>query len=181
MSPKNIRGKSKGGTVSQMIWGCFIGDKLSPIVFINGTVNTDIYIDLLANTFISFVDVLAADGITDIVFQQDNAPPHVAKRTTEFLENTMREHRFSVMEWPPNSPDMNPIEHLWAHLKLELHRRYPDTKYLRGSSDAVRLELCRRLMEVWWQIGEGVLQNLLESMPHRVHALIKAGGWYTEY
>ena len=36
-------------------------------------------------------------------------------------------------------------------------------------------------MEVWWQIDEGVLRDWIDSMPHRVRALIKAGGWYTEY
>lgn len=180
-APKNIQGKSKAGGVSQMIWGCFVGDKLGPIAFVNGTVNTQVYIDILENTFLSFVDALRADGITDILFQQDNARPHVSKKTTEFLENAAREHGFSIIKWPPNSPDMSPIEHLWACLKLELHRRYPDTKYLQGSPDTVRRTLCERLMEIWWDIGEEILNSLIDSMPRRVHALIAAGGWYTEY
>src|SRR5579859_8086306 len=71
------------------------------------------------------------------------------------------------MVWPPNSPDMNPIEHLWAHLKLELHRRYPDTKYLRGSPDTIRWTLRARLTEVWWDIGEGVLRGLIDSIECR--------------
>ena len=110
--PKNIQGKLKCGTVSQTIWRCFVGNKLGPIAFINGTENSQVYIDILGNTFLSFVDTLSADGIIDIVFQQNNARPHIAKITTKFLKNAAREHGFSVMEWPPNSPDMNPIEHV---------------------------------------------------------------------
>jgi len=121
-APKNIQGKSKGGNVSQMIWGCFVSDKLGPIAFIDGTINTQVHIDVLADIFLPFIDALSADGITDIVFQQDNATPHTAKRMQRSLENWAREHGFSVMEWLPNSPDMNPIEHVWARLKLELHR-----------------------------------------------------------
>ena len=58
------------------------------------------------------------------------------------------------MNWPPCSPDLNPIENLWAVLKLELHRRYPDTKYLHGSPDAIKAVLKERLYEVWWDIGK---------------------------
>ena len=78
--PENIQGKSKGGDVSQLIWGCFVGKNLGPIAFIDGTVNTQVYIDILADVFLPFIDALNADDITDIVFQQDNAHPHVAKK-----------------------------------------------------------------------------------------------------
>jgi len=147
-APKNIRGREKGGRLFQMIWGCFVGTKLGPIAFIEGTVNTDVYIMLLHDTLIPFIDVIIADGTTDIVFQQDNAFSHVSKKTRAWFDTAMSEHGFVWMEWPPNSPDMNPIENLWAWLKTELHRRYPDTKTLHGSPDAIKRTLRERLMEV---------------------------------
>lgn len=76
---------------------------------------------------------------------------------------------------------MNPIENLWAHLKLELYRRYPDTKYLSGSPAIIRQTLKRRLLKVWWDIGENYLKELVESMPQRVRALRKAKVSYTGY
>ena len=84
------------------------------------------------------------------------------------------------MEWPPNSPDMNPIEHIWAHVKREFHRRYP-TLSLKGSPEYIKSTLHQRLQEVWWDIGVDVLHSVIESMPERVKALRRAGGWYTEF
>ena len=73
------------------------------------------------------------------------------------------------------------IENLWAHLKLELHRRYPDIVTLCGSPAYIRQRIIERVHEVWWAIGEDVMERLIDSMPHRVQALIKARGWYTKY
>ena len=180
-APKNIRGKIRDGGISQMIWGCFISNKLDPIVFIDGTVNQYVYMDILREQLPSFLDALRADGFMNIVFQQDNARPHAAKKTQNLLQQLAEQYGFSVMDFPPNSPDMNLIEQLWAHLKLELHRRYPDTALLRGSSDTIRKQLIPRLLEIWWSIGEEILERLIQSMPDRVEALLRAKGWYTEY
>jgi len=178
---RNIRGKTRDGRVSQMIWGCFMSNKIGSIALIDGIVKSNVYITVLTNKLVSFIDALNADGITDIVFQQDNASSHVSKKTHEFLTNTASQHGFAVMDWPPNSPNMNPIENLYAHLKLELHRRYPDTSTLRGSPATIKQALADRLTEAWWDIGEGVLDPLIESMPQLVAALITAKGWYTHY
>src|SRR5947207_632617 len=68
-APKNIQGKIKYGGVSQMIWGCFMGDKLGPIVFINGMVNAEIYINVLTSSLLPFIDTLNANDPSNIVFQ----------------------------------------------------------------------------------------------------------------
>jgi transposase len=179
---RNIRPTVKhGGGVSQMIWACFISDKLGPIVFIEGMVNQDTYQRVLKEHLIPFLDALKADEEVDLEFQQDNARPHTAKRTKKLLQELAEKNGLKIMEWPPNSPDLNPIEHLWVKLKLELFRRYPDTISLKGSSYTVRAVLQQRLHEIWWNIGEDVLKRQIESMPHRVKEVLTARGWYTSY
>ena len=180
-APENVRGRTKYGNLSQMVWGSFCGTKLGPIVFIEGMINSDVYISVLEQHLLPYIDALRGEDTTNIVFQQDNARPHASKKTHKWLEDAMEKHEFVLMEWPPNSPDMNPIEHLWEHIKTELHRRYPDTKDLQGSPDVIRATLRARLAEIWWDIGEEVLDRLIKSMPNRVKALIDADGWYTEY
>src|SRR2546423_4117936 len=164
-----------------MIWGCFCSNKLGSIAFFDGIVNSDVYISVLQDELLPFIDALHTDDISGIVFQQDNAWPHTSKKTKEFLINSAMQHDFSIMEWPVNSSDMNPIEELWAYLKTELHRQYPDTQTLQGSPTAIRRILQERLLVVWWNINERILRDLIDSMPCRVQALIAAKGWYTKY
>ena len=148
-APKNIQGKRKFGGPSQMVWGCFIGNKLGPLIFIDGTVNKDSYIQLLDKNLLPFIDLLHETGIRNIVFQQDNATSHTAQATQEWLKAAAEQHGFTIMKFPTNSPDLNPIENLWGILKSKLYKRYPDTMYLKGSAIVVRRELCRWLNEIW--------------------------------
>ena len=77
--PKNIQGKQRDGGISQMIWGCFMGRQLGPIVFIDETINQDVYMALLEQNLLEYIGVLKEDGLEGFVFQQDNARPHAAK------------------------------------------------------------------------------------------------------
>jgi transposase len=179
-APQNVQGKKRDGGVSQMVWGCFLGNKLGPIAFFDGTINSDMYINVLRDNLLSFIDQQSQNH-PEIIFQQDNAPIHKSTKTSQWLEDAMKAHPFSLMDWPPNSPDMNPIEHVWPHLKAELHRQYPDTTHLPGGPEAVKRILKVRLMKVWNDIGEDLLNQLIDSMPDRVDALAKANGWYTRF
>ena len=173
--------KTKNGNLSQLIWGCFVGDKLGPIVFISDSVKQDSYIDLLRTNLEPFIEALAADGEIHLEFQQDNARPHTATKTRKFLKALVSKHGLTIMNWPANSPDLSPIENLWAHLKHELRKRYPDTGTLKGSPQTIKAILRERLHEIWWDIGEEVLRKLVESMPKRVQEVITARGWYMSH
>ena len=80
------------------------------------------------------------------------------------------------MDWPPYSPDLIPIENLWALLKKESYKVYPDLNSLEGKGDEAESKLFGILQEAWGNIREGVIDGLVQSMPRRVAALIAAEG-----
>ena len=77
------------------------------------------------------------------------------------------------MVWPAQSPDINPIEHFWVDLKKALQ------KYLKPPKRVH--ELWDRVVEEWDNISPETCQNLIENMPRRMQAVIKAKGGHTKY
>ena len=71
-----------------MIWGCFYGNKLGPIAFINGTVNSHVYISILQDKLLPFFQALRDDRATDIIFQQDNAKVYTSKLAKVWLKDS---------------------------------------------------------------------------------------------
>ena len=103
------------------------------------------------------------------IFQQDNDPKHTSKKAKKCLEDL----NMNVLEWPPQSPDLNPIEHLWDVLKRRLGSYSTPPQGVH--------ELWQRVEEEWRKISKEECLALIESMPQRIEAAIKAKGRNTKY
>ena len=170
--PKNVKPKDKSKGVSVMIWGCFMSNIRGPLTICYGHMKSVQYINILEENLVPFIETLPDELKNDVSFQQDNATIHTAHVTKGWFED----NEIMVVDWPPNSPDMNLIEHVWKALKAKLHSRFPDTYALRGGPERVQEELSRRLKVVWAELEEDIFERLILSMPARVQALYEAKG-----
>ncbi len=105
------------------------------------------------------------------------APIHTSRLAREWLA----EHGIDVMEWPPYSPDLNPIEHLWFRLKKLVYEVRPDIEQVGGDAEKVREALYEALERAWVLIEHKIMEDLVRSMEKRVKAVLAADGWYTKY
>lgn len=109
-------------------------------------------------------------------FQQDNARIHNFGGTPEWLQINGIEY----IDWPPHSPDLNPIEHVWKALKDILIQRYPSISDL-TNCEADIAKMKGWLQEAWRAIPQDLIRRLIESLPRRLRAVIRARGYYTKY
>jgi hypothetical protein len=135
---------------------------------IDGKMDAPFYVQILEDELQSSLEYWGQTP-ADVIFQQDNDPKH----TSGLAKIWFNDHGFDVMVWPANSPDLNPIEHLWDYLKRKLGEYENPPKGI--------LELWERVEEEWEKIPESVHQDLICSMPRSVEAVLKAKGGHTNY
>ena len=85
----------------------------------------------------------------------------------------LQDSRLEVIVWPPQSADLNPIEHLWHHLKTRLGDHERPASGIAEFGESIQKE--------WEAIPASVHQNLISSMPRRVQAILQAKGGCTKY
>ena len=151
---------------SVMVWGGITANEKLQLVVIPGNLNAQNYINLVLNpVVVPFVN----NPQRQIIFQQDNARPHTARATRQFLQR----NNVQTMEWPAVSPDLSPIEHLWDELNRRIRSRVVQPQHMN--------ELQAALLQEWQNIPLRVLRRLVFSMRRRCAAVINARGGHTRY
>jgi hypothetical protein len=131
-------------------------------------VNLQAYVDIIECHFLPLATALYGDA--EFILQQDNAPSH----TSAFTRQALAEHGLQLLEWPPNSPDMNCIENIWGILKRKLRSR--------GTGET-RAEVIAHAIHIWETDPDlrRACINCIQSMPARLHALYIARGGVIRY
>ena len=148
---------------SVMIWGAMSSPGLGPLCFIKLKVNAAVYQEILEHFMLPSTEKVYGDAD----FQQDLAPAHTAKITNTWFND----NGIPVLDWPANSPDLNPIENLWGMFKKKMRDTRPN--------DADELKAA--IKAPWASIIPQQCHRLIASMPRRIDAVIFAKGASTKY
>jgi hypothetical protein len=188
LNRKYVKKTFKSAQVKVMVWACFTGERLGPLIVCEeGGIGADEYEEILYDGLFSLIDdileppeepetIQVADTNT-FMFMQDNAPCHKAHEVMEFLA----ENHVPVMKWPPQSPDLNPIENMWSEFKARFHKRFLKMFNHPLKSMDARYRYGEVMQEVWYNQGMELVEALIKSMPKRCQAVIDANGGWTKY
>lgn len=168
ISERRVEATVKFGGGSLMMCGCMTAQGVGWATKIDGGLNGALYVDILDDQLLRTMRDNGLDR-RDIIFQHDNDPKHTSLLARKWLSK----HSISVLDWPAQSPDLNPIEHLWSYLKRQL------TAY--ASAPRNIDQLWQRVETQWENIPRQKCIDLIESMPRRVAAVLKARGGHTNY
>ena len=109
--------------------------------------------------------IAAAAGVTSFTWLIDNAPAHSAKSTKRFLSSSGVDY---CKGWPPNSPDLNPIENAWAWMKQKVYSKHYNSL----------AEMKRAVLATWAALPD---RNLMHSLERRKAKCLKRNGGHTGY
>lgn len=143
-----------------MVWGSFGYGGLGDLVILpqNETVTKESYYIILNEHLESSFEKSGTD-----ILQQDGAPPHTAKLIKHWLSDCGINF---ITDWPANSPDLSPIENLWAIIKARLREK--------DTSSLPKLEV--ELRRAWESLDPDHLKSLAESLPKRLKEVLKRNG-----
>ena len=167
-APVRRRRQQGGGGV--MIWPGIIGDELiGPVRVPQGVKLTSAtYRQFLKNVLEEWLEEVPLSRLK-VVFMHDNPPCHAAKATIKCLHGLGFKDEM-LMVWPPNSPDINPIENLWAIIKQRVYADGKQFSALHELWTAIKLESAA--------IPRSLVQKLTDSMTDRLFDVIRCQGGY---
>lgn len=151
---------------SVMIWGAIFYGGRSDLCFIDTMVDRWVYIKILEDYLLP---IYSKNRRKKFIFQDDGAPCHRAKAVDQWKKSQGLE----CLEWVGQSPDMNPIEHVWDFMGRELR--------ILENRPKNKKELKSALQEIWEKIPQNFIDRLILSVPRRLKTLFNVNGGHTGY
>ena len=148
-----------------MLWGCFAAGGTGALHKIDGIMRKEHYVEILKQHLKTSRRKLKLGR--KWVFQMDNDTKHTAKLVTKWI----KDNKVNFLQWPSQSPDLNPIENLWAELKRHVQARRP-------TNLAQLHQFCQ---EEWAKIPANYCEKLVEGYPKRLTQVIQFKGNGTKY
>ena len=152
------------GDGSVMVFGMFSSQGTTPLVRLQTRVNAQTYKNIVQD---HVVPIIQNSGFDRATFMQENAPCHKAKVVMSYLS----EQDFEIMDWTPQSPDLNPIKNLWKTLVVKVMEINPTNTE----------DLGVKLQEEWSKISIEDCQELMYSCSRRCASVIESKGSFTRY
>jgi transposase len=167
--PECMNPTVKHGGGSIQVWGAFSYNGVGPIYRVQGIMTGEKYRQILKTHMAPFLKKITDETGKKQIFQHDNDPKHSSKVVKAYLSNK----QLVVLQWPSQSPDMNPIEHMWRQIKSQIYARSDKASNLDDVFEIAK--------EEWKMIPTSFIQSLIKSMPNRVLACYKNHGNHTKY
>ncbi|GBL72282.1 Proclotting enzyme [Araneus ventricosus] len=149
---RNLRATVKHGVGSHFVWGCMSSFGTGNLELIVSKVNKYSYLDILKRNIRQNAQKMGISA--NFKLYQDNDPKH----TSHICRLWALYHCPMVIKTPAQSPDLNPIEHLWANIQQRLHENNITSKNI----------LKEKLIEAWRNIDPNTCKKLVNSMPSRL-------------
>ena len=158
--------KHRGGCV--VIWAGIAWYSDGPIITVNGEITASEYVDILGNQVYQMVEIFPN---INAVFQDDSLPIHTTRSFQFWFE--VHEDALQHLPWPAELPYLNIIKPLWSVVESTVRSRFPPSSSVMQPEDV--------LHEEWYNNPLETIQNLHESIPRRIQAVLQANGGLTPY
>lgn len=149
------------------VWGCFSNKGFGTLFLFTENLNAEKMNKIYQKALLPSAKQWYFKTNESWILQEDNDSKHRSRACSEWKAQS----GVLTLDWPSQSPDANPIENVWALMKMQLHRRKPCNLG----------QLSRQIRNIWRSFPIEYAEKLVESMNRRCQAIIDNAGDWTCY